>query len=65
MGFTLLDVTDVACLKSVSLGDEVVIIGQQGDQIITVDELAKRASTIGYEITTCIGPRVPRVLVND
>ena len=46
---------------NVSIGDEVVLIGKQGDAEITVDELAHRAGTITYEILTQIGTRVPRI----
>ena len=45
---------------NVSVGDEVVLIGKQGDAEITVDELAHRAGTISYEILTQIGARVPK-----
>ena len=45
---------------NVSVGDEVVLIGKQGDSEITVDELAHRAGTISYEILTQIGARVPK-----
>jgi len=41
-------------------GDEVVLIGAQGDEAIGVEELAGLAGTIGYELVTGIGPRVPR-----
>lgn len=41
-------------------GDEVVLIGMQGDERITVEELARHTRTIGYEIVTSIGARVPR-----
>lgn len=41
-------------------GDEVVLIGAQGDEAITAQELAELAGTIGYEIVCGIGPRVPR-----
>jgi alanine racemase len=41
-------------------GDEVVLIGRQGDEAISAEELAALAGTIGYEIVTRIGPRVPR-----
>ncbi len=46
---------------NVSIGDEVVLIGEQGGTEITVDELAHRAGTISYEILTQIGARVPRI----
>ena len=41
-------------------GDEVVLIGKQGDQEITADEVADWAGTISYEIFTGIARRVPR-----
>ena len=40
----------------VSVGDEVVLIGKQGNAEITVDELAHRAGTVSYEILTQINP---------
>ncbi len=42
-------------------GDEVVLIGEQGDARITVEELADWAGTIPYEILTAINDRVPRL----
>ena len=42
-------------------GDEVVLLGQQGDARITVEELARWVGTIPYEILTAINTRVPRV----
>jgi alanine racemase len=41
-------------------GDEVVLIGTQGDERIAVEELAERAGTIARQIATGIGGRVPR-----
>ncbi|MGF1596094.1 MAG: alanine racemase [Acidimicrobiales bacterium] len=41
-------------------GDEVVLLGRQGDESITADELAGLLGTINYEIPTAIGPRVER-----
>jgi alanine racemase len=41
-------------------GDEVVLIGSQGDDEVTAEELAGHADTIAYEIVTRIGERVPR-----
>ena len=42
-------------------GDEVVLLGRQGDEEITAAEWAARLGTISYEVLTGIGPRVPRV----
>jgi alanine racemase len=46
--------------QPVESGDEVVLMGTQGDEEIRAEELAAWAGTIGYEIVTGIGPRVPR-----
>mgnify|MGYP001820111532 CR=1 FL=1 len=61
MDQTLVDVTGLR--GRVGLGEEVVIIGSQGDQKITADELAARLGTINYEIVTAIARRVPRLVV--
>jgi alanine racemase len=47
--------------EDVSIGDDVVLIGAQGNQRITADELAERTSTINYEVTTRLSARVPRI----
>jgi alanine racemase len=44
----------------VAVGDEVVLIGRQGDDEVTAGEWAARLDTIPYEIVCGIGPRVPR-----
>ncbi|MCU1460744.1 MAG: alanine racemase [Acidimicrobiales bacterium] len=44
----------------VGRGDEVVLIGRQGEETITAWEWAERLGTIAYEIVCGIGPRVPR-----
>jgi alanine racemase len=44
----------------IEVGDQVVLIGRQGDEEIGADEWAKRVDTISYEIVCDIGPRVPR-----
>ncbi len=42
-------------------GDEVVIVGSQGDECITAEEVAERWGTNNYEVVCGIGARVPRV----
>jgi len=44
----------------VTVGDEVVLLGRQGDEEVRATEWAATLGTIGYEITCGIGPRVPR-----
>lgn len=60
MDLTNVDVTDVA---GVEAGDEVVVIGRQGDEEITAFEIADKAGTIPWEVFTGIGSRVTRVYV--
>lgn len=52
---------DVTHIPDVTVGDEVVLIGKQGDQEITADEVAEKAETISYEILCGISESVPRV----
>jgi alanine racemase len=53
---------DVTALRGqITLGEEVVILGRQGQEHITADELAARLGTINYEIVTSIARRVPRL----
>jgi alanine racemase len=44
----------------VDVGEEVVLLGPQGDECITAQEWADRLGTIAYEVVCDIGPRVPR-----
>ena len=46
--------------SSVTIGDEVVLIGRQGDARVSADDWADALGTIGYEIVCGIGPRVFR-----
>lgn len=43
------------------VGDEVVLIGKQGDESISVDEVAERWSTINYEVVCGLADRLPRI----
>jgi alanine racemase len=54
---------DVSKIEGAEDGDEVVLLGRQGNEEISCIELAERANTITWEITTRIGSRVRRVFV--
>jgi len=54
---------DVGDIPELKVGDEVVLIGKQGEQSITVDEVAEKCGTISYEILCGIGNRIKRVYV--
>jgi alanine racemase len=62
MDMSLIDVT--ALRDRVEHGDEVVILGCQGTEEVTADELAVKLGTINYKIVTCISHCVPRMVVD-
>ena len=62
MDQTIVDVTEE---PPVSPGDEVVLLGPQGDEEITAQEWADRLGTIGYEIVCGFSQRLPRSHVGD
>ena len=45
------------------MGDEVVLLGRQGDEVITAEQLASWAGTINHELTTQIQSTVPRIAI--
>ena len=59
----MVDITGIAKVKNVECGDEVVLIGRSGDKEILVEDIAKLAGTINYEIVCMISDRIPRVYV--
>lgn len=59
MDQTMVDVGDF----SVKTGDEAVLIGSQGSNKVTAEELASLSGTIPYEIVCGLGSRIPRVYV--
>ncbi len=52
---------DVTALMRVAVGDEVVLYGRQGEEEVSVEEVAETLGTISYEVFCAIGKRVPRV----
>jgi len=57
----MIDVSEVPQAKS---GDIVTLIGRDGNDIITADELAGIYGTIGYEVVCGISKRVPRIYID-
>jgi alanine racemase len=57
MDYAMVDVTEI---EGVRRGDAVTLIGEQGDQRISADEVAAWLGTISYEVVATILPRVPR-----
>jgi alanine racemase len=60
MNITLADVTDV---PGAAEGDVATLIGSDGDERVTVEDLAEQAGTINYELLARLSPLTPRVLV--
>lgn len=52
---------DVSNVLEVKIGDEVVLIGQSQEEVITADDMAHTIGTIGYEVVCNISKRVPRI----
>ena len=57
-------VVDCGDDESVRPGDEVVLLGAQGNEVITADDWAAMEGTISYEVVCGVGPRMPRIVVN-
>jgi alanine racemase len=60
MNMCMVDVTDI---PDVSLEDEVVLLGRQGDETLAAEQLAAWCGTIAYELVTRIDPSLPRIVV--
>lgn len=60
MNMTMIDVSRI---PGVAVGDEVVVIGEQGDAHATAESMADALDTINYEVVTRIGASLPRVVV--
>jgi alanine racemase len=58
MDFIMVDVTDI---PRVSVGDEVVLMGRQGRERITTEEIAEKINSVSYDVLCSIGKRVPRI----
>ncbi len=50
---------------SIAPGEEAVLVGRQGDGVITAEEVADKLGTINYELTCMLAARVPRVYVSN
>ena len=60
VGTISMDNLTVALAGDSEVGEPAVLIGTQGDEEVSVEELAQRLGTINYEITCGISQRVPR-----
>ncbi len=66
VGVVTMDQLMVNCGEiDVKIGDQVVLMGAQGDEVISANEIAARLDTIGYEIVCGFSARIPRVYVEN
>lgn len=56
---------DITELEEVKEGDEAVLLGRQGKNIVTADEIADILGTISYEVVCSVSKRVPRVYIKN
>ena len=63
MDQTMVDVTDLG--EAVKVGDEVVLFGTQGENHISIEEVAEPANSFNYEMACHIARRVPRIYYRD
>jgi alanine racemase len=61
MDMIMIDVTDVPC----EIGDVATLIGRDGDELVTIDDVARISGVLSYEILVGLKLRVPRVYVDD
>ena len=54
-------IINVSHIPGVEAGDEVVLIGRQGEEAITAEEVAEKLGTNAYEVVSAILARVPRL----
>jgi alanine racemase len=62
MDQTMLDLSQVPDAK---VDDEIVVIGRQGEEEITVEEVARRIDSVLTQVTSLFTHRVPRVVLNE
>ena len=56
---------DVTHIPDCAVGDEVVLLGRQGKEYISANEIAAKAKTISYEVLCALGKRAPRVFHSE
>ena len=67
VGRVTMDLTmvDLAAVPDAAVGDEVVLFGEQGEEALTLEEVARGCETLPYEVMCTIGKRVTRIYVQS
>lgn len=61
VGRVCMDQTMIKLDRPYEIGEKVTLIGKQGDEVITIDEVAKYIGTINYEVPCMLNQRIPRI----
>lgn len=56
---------DISKFENPQIGEDVIILGKNGKEEVSADEIAKKCRTINYEIVTRIGKRMPKVYIKN
>lgn len=56
---------DVSDIEDVKMGDEVILIGRDAGEEITMEELGRLSGRFNYELACCLSKRVPRVYTKE
>ena len=59
----MIDITDIAGDNNISVGDEVILIGESNKNKITADDIARLMGTISYEVVCMFKSRIPRIYI--
>lgn len=59
----MIDITDIAGISNIKVGDEVILIGESGKNKITAQDIAELMGTISYEVICMLKSRIPRVYI--
>ena len=58
----MVDVTDI---DNVNIGDTVTLIGKDGDEVITMEQIGDLSGRFNYEFACDLGKRIPRIFIKD
>ena len=60
MNLMMADITDI---RGVRLEDEITLLGHDGSEVITAEDIADWAKTINYEVLARLSPAIPRLII--
>jgi len=58
-------IVDVTNIPNARVEGEVVLLGKQGKEEISAEEIAQKIGTINYEVTTRVNPLIKRIIIDN